>query len=106
MKSIKKEEPKKPAVVSKAENKIIPPEKYFFVCNGIAIKNIFELAEQLEHMADDIFRYHVNDQKNDFANWIKFVFGEKALAEQLYHAKDKKAMEYILLKYCARKSKK
>lgn len=94
----------KPVKETKTKNlMIIPPEQYFFLVNGVAIKTIFELAETLEHMADDVYGYHVNDQKNDFANWIKYVFNELALAEQLYHTKDKKATEYILLKFCARK---
>jgi hypothetical protein len=90
----KKEGPSK-----KAEKAEIKPENYFVLGNGGVIKSIKELAETLEYLSDDEFRYHVNDSKNDFANWIRDVFGEKDLADRLFATKDKKDTHIIILKF-------
>jgi hypothetical protein len=79
--------------------KIVNPKNYFILGNGGVIKNIKELAEIIEHLSDDEFRYHINDKKNDFANWIKDIFDEKELANKLFATKDKKDTQIILLKF-------
>ncbi|RME52362.1 hypothetical protein D6783_05090 [Candidatus Woesearchaeota archaeon] len=62
----------------------IPPEKYFYVCDGTVLKDLNELLQALLSMDEKVFRYHVNEEKNDFYHWIKDVFGEHHLA---YHIK-------------------
>lgn len=63
---------------------------YFWLCSGQILKNFKELAESLEEMSDEIFKYHVNQEKNDFADWVGDVFGEKKLASELKRAKTAK----------------
>ncbi len=50
-------------------------------------------------MADEIFYHHVNEAKNDFANWIKDIIGEIELADQLMNINTKKDMQLRLLKH-------
>jgi hypothetical protein len=93
---------KKEAKLKKAEKvakKEINPENYFVLGNGGVIKSIEEFGSTLDHLSDDEFRYHVNDTKNDFANWIRDVFAETELAEKLFATKDKKDTQIIVLKY-------
>ena len=67
----------------------VPEDKRFWVCDGSVIKNIDELINTLRSMNDDIFRYHVNENKNDFYNWIRDVIGDRFLANQIKEAKDR-----------------
>ncbi|HYD03448.1 MAG TPA: DUF5752 family protein [Alphaproteobacteria bacterium] len=61
----------------------VTPDKYFVLCDGRKLKNAKELADTLQLINDDMFKYHVTDTKNDFANWINDVFGEPELAKKI-----------------------
>ena len=56
-------------------------------------------------MTDDIFKHHVNEMKNDFANWIKDVFKEEKLAKELFKTTDKDKTQIIILKHVIGKFK-
>lgn len=79
------------------------PENYFILCTGHSIKDIKELAEELGRMEDSVFRFHVNEQRNDFATWIYDVFKNTELAEILGKIKDKTEMQIIIYKYIVKK---
>jgi hypothetical protein len=68
-----------------------PPEKGFWVSNGITCRNLYELADQISKADNVVFMYHVNKDKskNDFAAWIRQVLGDEVLAERLHAIKDK-----------------
>lgn len=74
-------------------------EKCFYVCSGEVLKSMLDLADSLETMQTDVFIYHVNEQKNDFANWIKDVLCEPVLAEELYLIKDKDKTQIAVLRF-------
>ncbi len=59
----------------------INQEHYFVLNDGRKIKSLEELTVILKNIKKDLFEYHVNDQKNDFANWIRYVFKTPKLAE-------------------------
>jgi hypothetical protein len=61
----------------------IPPEKYFNTSNGVALKNIEDLREFIRTCRDEDYVHHVTSERNDFANWIEFVFLDKQLAADL-----------------------
>ena len=65
------------------EKKGIPPEQYFSLCTGGLIKDIRELAFTLEYLSDEELQHHVQPSKNDFSSWIREVFNEGQLAEDL-----------------------
>jgi hypothetical protein len=65
------------------------PDVAFWVCNGAVIRNIYELANNVESMTDEAFAFHVNDEKNDFMNWVKDILGDKDLAKKLAKIRDK-----------------
>lgn len=76
----------------------IPPEKYFVLSDGTQIKNMNELALMLDRISDEQFSYHVNENKNDFSNWIRDVFGQHEIADNLSGIKCKKESQIYLLK--------
>ena len=63
--------------------KEIPPEHFFYLSNGHEVKNLQELKSAMQWMNSEIFESHVNEQKNDFADWIKIVFKDETLAAEL-----------------------
>ncbi len=50
-------------------------------------------------MDKSVFDYHVDDSKNDFYNWIKFVFNNSKLADNIEYIRDKNKMANIIKKF-------
>jgi hypothetical protein len=67
-------------------------EKRFWLCDGQVFSTLKELAAGLDKMDDAIWQYHVTLKKNDFANWIEGVFGEKKLGQAVRQSKNAKAL--------------
>lgn len=75
------------------------PDKYFFLSNQKQLKSIKDLADELEKISVGEFHHHVNNHKNDFANWINDVFKQKTLANKVGKTKDIKDTRLIIYKY-------
>ena len=63
-------------------------DKRFFCHDGCVAKNLYQLAECLSHINQESFSHHVNEAKNDFANWTRDVFGDIKLASDLTRSAD------------------
>jgi hypothetical protein len=108
IKTKKKSKSKTKKKTAKSISKIVkdaPAEHYFILANGQPIKNVKELADALEHLADDVFNHHVTHDKNDFANWIQHIFEDTELAKELAGTKDKHHTRIVLYKHIVRKLK-
>jgi len=77
----------------------VTPDKYFVLCDGRKIKSGKELADILQLINDDMFKYHVTDTKNDFANWINDIFGEQELAKKLRTVRNRMETSIELYRY-------
>ncbi len=55
----------------------------FFFCDGRVCSGLSELADMIDSSDEGVFYHHVTDDRNDFANWVEGVFGEKSLADVL-----------------------
>ncbi|MGM5484371.1 MAG: hypothetical protein ACQEP1_00685 [Nanobdellota archaeon] len=97
-KSASKKGTKKKASKSPEKKKAKGEEK-FFMSNGETISDLIDLADAFENMADDVFRHHVNSDKNDFAEWVKGVLEEENLAENLSKENDKDRCQIIVLRH-------
>ena len=75
-----------------------PEEHHFIVADGRKLKNIIELADALETMSEEIFRHHSNEFKNDFSAWIKDVFYDHSLAEDISMAKNRLETQIAILR--------
>ena len=75
-----------------------PEEHHFVVADGKKLKNIIDLADALETMTEEVFAFHANEYKNDFSNWVKEIFNEHTLAEDLKKAKNKLESQIVILK--------
>lgn len=47
------------------------------------LSTLDDLSETINLIDPETFQKHVNEDKNDFANWVDFVFEEQELANQL-----------------------
>ena len=64
------------------------PEQFTFRCYGGDVYwNLRDLARAVASMSDSVFSHHVNDQKNDFANWVADVIGDHKLARELWETR-------------------
>ncbi len=67
-----------------------PEGQEFILKNGQPLKTIGELLQALDVIDADVFFHHVNERKNDFASWIRGVFHDDALADELAAATSRK----------------
>ena len=65
----------------------VKPEHYFVTKKGKALKNLEELHSYIAVIDEEEFKHHVNDQRNDFHNWIKDIHQDQVLANNLLKAK-------------------
>ena len=79
-----------------------PQEQHFVVADGKKLKNILELADALETMSDEIFKYHANEFKNDFSSWVRDVFYDHSLADDISKARNKFESQIVILKRLVR----
>ncbi|HLG23319.1 MAG TPA: DUF5752 family protein [Candidatus Nanoarchaeia archaeon] len=75
-----------------------PVENHFVVADGKKLGSVLDLADALETMSEDVFSHHVNDLKNDFSKWVKDVFYDHSLAEDLSRAKTKAESQIAILR--------
>ncbi|MEM2915998.1 MAG: hypothetical protein QXT19_01410 [Candidatus Woesearchaeota archaeon] len=72
--------------------KDVHPDHVFHLKSGSTIKNLYELANELATMDEEVFRHHVNDEKNDFHNWILHIIRDDHLANVFSEIKDRRLM--------------
>jgi len=75
-----------------------PIEHHFVVADGRKLKNIIELADALETMTEEIYSHHANEFKNDFSNWVKDVFYDHSLAEDISRARNRMETQIAVLR--------
>jgi hypothetical protein len=95
IKKIAEERPTLPEWKLQAQE--VTPDQYFFLRNGQPIKSLSELADALEFIDDITFEHHVNEYRNDFANWIRDVIKDEKLAARIQATDNRAAMLRELL---------
>jgi len=74
----------------------VPVGKYFRSDDGVIVKNVFGLLNLLRIMDEEVFKNHVNKNRNDFALWVRRIIGEEELSAKLNKAVSKTEMISIL----------
>jgi hypothetical protein len=67
--------------------RVVPLSKSFWLCTNEYLRSLNTLADALERVSDDVFRYHVDKYKNDFATWVKDAVDDKDLAREISRIK-------------------
>lgn len=70
----------------------------FWTTDGRVLSNLVELRDSLSAMGDEAFKHHVTKDKNDFADWIEYILGDKALAKALRKAKKATSARTIVVR--------
>lgn len=81
----------KKITLTRAKNllKIVPLKDSFWLCTNQNLRSLNTLANSLEDVNDDVFRYHVNKYKNDFSTWVRDVIGDSDFAREISRIKTK-----------------
>ena len=79
--------------------KKVDGSKAFYLNNGKKLTDLFELAKELDRMDDNLFRDHVNDERNDFSRWVEDVFGERKLSRRLNEVNNRTGAQITILKH-------
>ena len=77
----------------------VSPDKYFFLSNGIVIKSLYQLADAIQVMDEQLFEKHVSPKHNDFASWVKDCVRNEELSSKLDSVRTKEEMSKILEVY-------
>jgi hypothetical protein len=84
----------------------VSQDKAFWLCDNRQLKNLKELSAALADMSPEVYRYHVNKEKNDFANWIAGAIGDEKLAEDILKSKSQASLAEKIAKRLTQLSKK
>ena len=70
---------------------MINPNQYFYCKNGEVLKSLKDLRAEIKKNCSSVnlenFYHHVTPDRNDYFNWVKYVFGEAELADSLNDCK-------------------
>ncbi len=81
------------------KNEEAPDEKFFEMQGGKILKTPADLIGALKVMTSEQFDHHTKQGRNDFANWLWFVFDEKKLADKIFKTKTQSETLRILEKH-------
>jgi hypothetical protein len=77
----------------------VEPQHCFILLGGKSLHSLPQLVFEFDEMPEHVFMHHVNQERNDFANWIRHVIGEIELADKLLGVNTKKDAQLMLLKH-------
>jgi hypothetical protein len=80
-------------------SEITKPENKFYTVDGQSLVILQDLVNYLLICDEDLYAYHVNDTKNDFANWVREVLVHPDLSESMMKCKNVKECRNILLEF-------
>ncbi len=76
--------------------KDVPPDKILNLTNGMLVVNPRDLYSEIQAMKDPDYEKHVNNEKNDFADWIRSAVGDEELATLIQEAENKEELLKLL----------
>lgn len=70
--------------------------------NGPRLASIRELRDALRSLDEEQVTFHLHDHGNDFAAWVRDVFGERSCADMMERCRDRNELVGVLDRFCAR----
>jgi len=74
-----------------------PEGRTFKLEGGEELSSLQDLLNTIDKMPDNIFSNHVNNDKNDFAEWTRYVFDSNDVADRMKNAKTKNELKEVLI---------
>ena len=74
----------------------IDEHSYFYAANGAVLKGLADLHSFLNNCDEETFFNHVNDEKNDLANWARDVLKERRLSRKMFKTIDRDEMAVLV----------
>jgi hypothetical protein len=68
-------------------------DKPFILKDGTTMHTVHDLYGALSTMSDETYSYHATATKNDFANWVEHVIGDKFLAAAMRRATNRQELQ-------------
>ncbi|MFH1511567.1 MAG: hypothetical protein ABIF10_07805, partial [Candidatus Woesearchaeota archaeon] len=92
---------KKPEKEEKAKTYLkfeddVTPDRILKLKNDMLVVSIKSLIDEVAALKEEHYRQHVNQSKNDFADWLIKATGRKALAEKVRNTTDKNQLVQLL----------
>lgn len=75
-----------------------PKQHTFKLRDGRHLTSLFDLVDELERMSDEEFFTFVDHTRNDFSNWIRDIYDDSFLAEDVARAIHRLDAQRIVLK--------
>ncbi len=87
--------------VSKNEKVLVcaDGEECFWTTDGQILADLNQLQMALASMDDSVFFYHVNEEKNDFAEWVEAVLMDFECAQDLRKASAPKDARTVVVRH-------
>ncbi|MFH1511570.1 MAG: hypothetical protein ABIF10_07820, partial [Candidatus Woesearchaeota archaeon] len=74
----------------------VPPDKILKLKNDMLVVNIKNLIDEVAALKQEHYKMHVNEGRNDFADWVDKATGRKALAEKIRSTTEKNQLVQLL----------
>lgn len=75
-----------------------PEDKQFWVTDGQILADLRALAESFSAMEKLVYRYHTENDRNDFADWVEHVLCDADCAMALRQASTPKQAKTVVIK--------
>lgn len=62
---------------------VTPYQSGFHFSNGLTVRSLWELKQALLTFHEDVINEHVGEDKNQIADWVENIIGDKELADLL-----------------------
>ncbi len=77
----------------------VTEEQAFWLHDGPGLYNLRDLKHALDNITEEQFNFHVTDEKNDFANWVRAVLKDDECADELLRCKTILSTRRVLIKF-------
>ncbi len=74
-------------------------ETSFWASDGQILNSLVALRDALAVMDKAVYTHHVTKERNDFANWVEVVLGDKKCATDLRQAKSAGGAKLIVIRH-------
>lgn len=76
-----------------------PNEQSFWTTDGQVLNSIVALNDALDEMQEAVYRYHVDKDRHDFADWVELVLDDPDCAAALRRAKTPKSARTVVVRH-------